>query len=91
MFIIKQENIFQINFRISWVLRSKLDFETLIRLETPFSGLENTTAGLKCYISNKKTTITSTLQIKPIEIQINSNLENNHLLIVSNAVLKGKK
>lgn len=73
------------------MLSSKTDFETLVQLETPFSGLENTTAGIKIYISHAKSTLWTTLQMKPIEIDINSTLKGNHLSAVSNLILKGKK
>lgn len=87
----KNEATFQVNLRTTWVIRSKFDFESLIQLETPFSGLQNTTTGLNFYLSEERATLWTTLQIKPIEVVVNSTLQNNHFSALSNVVLKGKK
>lgn len=83
--------MFQIYMRIYWLFKSREQFYTNFQLETPFAGLENTTAGIDVDISNVRSTVWAAIQLSPLEIEINSSLEKDLLKAKSDLVFNGKR
>ncbi|XP_072402619.1 uncharacterized protein Apoltp isoform X1 [Diabrotica undecimpunctata] len=77
--------------RISWLIRSGNDFRGMVQLETPFSGLESTKAGLEVFLSDLRSTVQVMTQINPIEVEVNATLNNNVLLAYSQLGFNGDK
>ncbi|XP_060537065.1 uncharacterized protein LOC132708634 isoform X2 [Cylas formicarius] len=73
----------EVYFRTSWLIKSLKQFRTILQLESPFAGLENTTVGVNVLSSSIKTTLWAFVQVKPLEIEVNSTLEDNVLHCVS--------
>nr|CAI5832301.1 unnamed protein product [Callosobruchus analis] len=81
----------EIYMRASWLIKSEKDFYSMVKLETPFNGLENTTAGMKVYISDEQSTIWSAIQMNPLEVEINSTLQDSILNVASDLNFNGKR
>ncbi|CAH1969145.1 unnamed protein product [Acanthoscelides obtectus] len=81
----------EVYIRASWLIKSRKDFYSMVKLETPFNGLENTTAGIKIYISDEQSTLWSAIQLNPLEVEINSTLQNSILNVASDLNFNGKR
>uniref|UniRef100_A0A6P7GJY7 Uncharacterized protein LOC114337760 n=1 Tax=Diabrotica virgifera virgifera TaxID=50390 RepID=A0A6P7GJY7_DIAVI len=77
--------------RVSWMIRSGNEFGAMVQLETPFSGLENTRAGLDVFVSDLRSTVQFMTQINPLEVEVNATLNNNVLLAYSQLGFNGDK
>ncbi|CAH1158795.1 unnamed protein product [Phyllotreta striolata] len=77
--------------KVSWLIRSSSDFRGLLQLETPFSGLENTTAGLEMYISDARSSVELLLLVNPIEARVNGTLTDRSFKTNSDLSFDGYK
>lgn len=75
--------MFQIYFKTSWLIKSRNEFRSMVLLETPFTGLENTTAALDVHLSNGKSTMFVAVQMHPLDMEMQSTLQNNFLTTTS--------
>ncbi|XP_050313934.1 apolipophorins [Anthonomus grandis grandis] len=80
----------EIYFRSSWLLKGVNQFRSTLELETPFTGLENTKAAVDFLSTDVRTTLSSYLQVNPIEGKVNSTFENNLLTVSSLIKFSGK-
>lgn len=76
---------FQIYLKTSWLIKSRNEFRSMVLLETPFIGLENTTAAINVHLSNGKSTMSMAVQMHPLDIEMQSTLQNN--IFTSTSVL----
>ncbi|KAH1029523.1 hypothetical protein HUJ05_002749, partial [Dendroctonus ponderosae] len=76
----------EVYFRTSWLFKAPREFRTILELETPFTGLENTKAGVDFMAMEDKTTLSAYLHLNPIEAEVNSTFENN--VLISNSLIK---
>ncbi|XP_066155546.1 uncharacterized protein Apoltp [Euwallacea fornicatus] len=76
----------EIQFKTSWLWKTIREFKSTLQLETPFTGLENTKAGVNFLSVDVRTTLWGYLHLKPIEAEMNSTFEDN--LLNSNSVIK---
>ncbi|ERL94745.1 hypothetical protein D910_12019 [Dendroctonus ponderosae] len=63
--------------RTSWLFKAPREFRTILELETPFTGLENTKAGVDFMAMEDKTTLSAYLHLNPIEAEVNSTFPLN--------------
>ncbi|CAG9816912.1 unnamed protein product [Phaedon cochleariae] len=80
-----------IYFKAAWLIRSRNEFRTMIKLETPFMGLENTTAGLDVHISTVKSSVWTVVRMNPIDIDLNATLQNDVLTANSEIIVNRKR
>lgn len=76
----------QVYFRTSYLFKALNQFRSTLELETPFTGLENTKAGLDFLSMDARTSLWAYLHVNPIEGEVNSTFENN--LLTSNSLIK---
>ncbi|XP_076260910.1 apolipoprotein lipid transfer particle isoform X2 [Rhynchophorus ferrugineus] len=69
----------EVYFKSSWLLKSSDRFKTTLQLETPFTGLENTTVGVEFLSTDIRSTLWTYVNIKPIEMVVNSTLQDDVL------------
>ncbi|KAF7269539.1 hypothetical protein GWI33_017432 [Rhynchophorus ferrugineus] len=69
----------EVYFKSSWLLKSSDRFKTTLQLETPFTGLENTTVGAEFLSTDIRSTLWTYVNIKPIEMVVNSTLQDDVL------------
>jgi hypothetical protein len=81
----------QIYFRADWMYKSLRQFYTIVRLETPYQGMENSQMGLKVYVTEKGADSWMMLRVHPLEIDVNSTLAENVFGATSNINFNGRK
>ncbi|XP_030755989.1 uncharacterized protein LOC115882214 [Sitophilus oryzae] len=81
----------EVYFRTSWLIKSLDQFKTTFQLETPFMGLENTSAGVDFLSTDIRSTLLASAHIKPIDIELNSTLQGDVLTAQSVLQLDTKR
>ncbi|KAG5880871.1 hypothetical protein JTB14_004019 [Gonioctena quinquepunctata] len=81
----------EIHLKTTWRIKSRSDFRTTIQLDTPYSGLENTTAALDVYLTGTRSTVWTYLQMSPLEVEVNAELAKDVLKAYSNLNFNGQR